>query len=145
MKTHRLIQLTVLTLTLGSLQHSTLFAQGTAFTYQGRLTDGATPANGSYDLTFALFSVSNGAGLVGSTQTNLAAAVSNGLFTAVLDFGNVFSSDRWLEIGVRTNGGGAFATLSPRQKLTSAPFAIQSLNAVSASSLPTGVSITGTF
>jgi hypothetical protein len=25
---------------------------GTAFTYQGRLTDGASPANGSYDLQF---------------------------------------------------------------------------------------------
>jgi hypothetical protein len=25
-------------------------AQGTAFTYQGRLNDGASPANGSYDL-----------------------------------------------------------------------------------------------
>jgi hypothetical protein len=50
-------------------QLSTLHAQGTAFTYQGRLTDGGSPANGSYDLTFALFSVSSGAGQVGSTIT----------------------------------------------------------------------------
>ncbi len=28
------------------------FAQTTAFTYQGRLTDGGSPANGSYDLQF---------------------------------------------------------------------------------------------
>lgn len=34
-------------------------AQTTAFTYQGRLDDGAGPANGSYDLTFALFSASS--------------------------------------------------------------------------------------
>ena len=30
-------------------------AQGTAFTYQGRLHDGATPACGSYDLTFTFY------------------------------------------------------------------------------------------
>src|SRR5206468_5329073 len=30
----------------------------------------------------------------------------------------------WLEISVRTNGGGAFSTLSPRQALTPSPYAI---------------------
>src|SRR5262249_21968641 len=45
----------------------------------------------------------------------------------------------------RTNLGGAFNMLSPRQQLTPTPFAIQSLNAFSASSLPVGVSVTGTF
>src|SRR5207302_1257077 len=96
-----------------------IWAQGTAFTYQGRLTDNASPANGSYDLTFALFSVSSGAGQVGTTITNTATAVSNGVFTVTLDFGANFpGAGRWLEIGARTNSGGAFATLSPRQKLT---------------------------
>ena len=28
---------------------------GTAFTYQGRLNYGAAPANGTYDLTFAVY------------------------------------------------------------------------------------------
>lgn len=31
-------------------QLSTCFAQGTAFTYQGQLNDGANPASGIYDL-----------------------------------------------------------------------------------------------
>ena len=31
------------------------FAQGTAFTYQGRLNDAANPANGVYDLRFAIY------------------------------------------------------------------------------------------
>ena len=31
------------------------FAQGTAFTYQGRLNNNGSPANGSYDLAFTLF------------------------------------------------------------------------------------------
>ena len=32
-------------------------AQSSAFTYQGKLTDGGNPANGDYDLQFALFEV----------------------------------------------------------------------------------------
>src|ERR1035438_7300703 len=104
---------------------STARAQGTAFTYQGRLNSGANPASGTYDLTFALFSVSSGAGQVGNTVTNTATLVSNGLFTTTLDFGANFpGADRWLEIGVRTNGGGSFATLSPRQTLAPTPYAI---------------------
>ena len=46
---NKLITLCSLVLALagvGSIQQAT--AQGTAFTYQGRLTDGATAANGSY-------------------------------------------------------------------------------------------------
>ena len=100
-------------------------AQGTVFTYQGRLNDGANPANGKYDLTFALFSVVSGAGQVGSTLTNSTTGVSNGLFTVTLDFGNQFpGANRWLEIAVRTNGGGAFTTLTPRQPITATPYAI---------------------
>ena len=30
------------------------FAQGTAFTYQGKLSDGGAPASGSYDFQFGL-------------------------------------------------------------------------------------------
>ncbi len=104
-------------------------AQGTAFTYQGRLNNGTNPANGTYDLTFALFSVSGGAGQVGPNVTNSAVAISNGLFTVALDFGANFpGANRWLEIGVRTNGAGAFTTLTPRQKLTAAPYAITASN-----------------
>ena len=74
--------------------------QGPAFTYQGRLNSSGDPANGSYDLTIALFSVGSGSGPVGSTQTNPATAVSNGLFTVALDFdANFPGADRWLEIG----------------------------------------------
>lgn len=100
-------------------------AQGTAFTYQGRLDDGAAPANGLYDLTYTLFTVSSGAGQVGSTLLGNATSVSNGLFTVTLDFGANFpGADRWLEIAVRTNGGGAFTTLIPRQPLTATPYAV---------------------
>src|SRR5881396_3737572 len=101
-----------------------LHAQGTAFTYQGRLNDGAAPANGSYDLTFALFDVPSGGSALAGPLTNSATAVSNGLFTVTLDLGANFpGTDRWLQIAVRTNGAGAFATLLPRQMLTPSPYA----------------------
>ena len=52
--------------------------------------------------------------------------MSKGLSIATLDFGpHVFAgADRWLEIAVRTNGGGSFATLDPRQQIASTPYAI---------------------
>ncbi len=140
----------------------TAFGQGTAFTYQGRLNSGANAASGSYDLTFSLFNVVSGTGQVGNTLTNSAVAVSNGLFTVALDFGvNFPGADRWLEIGVRTNGNGPFTTLTPRQKLTATPYAVTAGNltgAILLAQLPgavvtnnatgvslTGVSLTGTF
>jgi len=40
------------------------FAQGTAFTYQGRLTENGAPPSGAYDLQFSLCKNSDGGGLV---------------------------------------------------------------------------------
>src|SRR5215471_10593812 len=62
-------------------------AQSTAFTYQGRLNNGANPANGLYDLGFAVYDAATGGTPQGSPFTNSATAVSNGLFTVTLDFG----------------------------------------------------------
>jgi hypothetical protein len=105
-------------------------AQGTAFTYQGRLNDGASPANGTYDLQFLLFNVNQFGFPIGPILTNTAVVVNDGLFTAALDFGSgVFTgTNYWLEISVRTNGGGAFATLTPRQPVTPSPYAIFAQN-----------------
>ena len=110
------------------------FAQGSGFTYQGRLTDGGTPANGTYDLQFALFDGMSGGAQVGATQTVPTVAVSAGTFTVQLDFGaSAFpGAPRFLEISARLNGAPSFTTLSPRQQITSTPYAIRSLNASSA-------------
>ena len=80
---------------------------GTAFTYQGRLSDGVNPATGSYDMQFILNSAPTGSAQVGSPQTKNAVPVTNGLFAVVLDFGpGVFTGEeRWLELAVKTNGG----------------------------------------
>jgi N-acetylneuraminic acid mutarotase len=107
-------------------QLSTASAQGTAFTYQGKLNDGGNPANGRYDLTFSLFNGSSGGSAAAGPLTNAATVISNGLFTVPLDFGPaVFSGTTyWLAIGVRTNNGGAFTPVAPRQQLTPAPYAV---------------------
>jgi hypothetical protein len=105
------------------------FAQDTAFTYQGRLANASQPVTASYDMTFALFNAVTGGSQVGNTITVTAIGVTNGLFTVELDFGGNFpGADRWLEIGVRPAGGGAFTTLSPRQKFTATPYAITAGN-----------------
>lgn len=101
-------------------------AQGTAFTYQGRLNSGGSAAAGSYDLTFALFATNAGGVAIAGPVTNSATAVSNGLFTTTVDFGagSFTGGSNWLEIAVQTNGGGGFTTLTPRQQLTPTPYAI---------------------
>ena len=107
-------------------------AQGTAFTYNGQLDVNGNPANGSYDLSFTLYNASTNGTAFGS-QTNSGIAVAGGLFIATLDFGSVFNgTNYWLEIAARTNGGGAFSTVSPRQPVTPAPQAIYAATAGSA-------------
>jgi hypothetical protein len=108
-----------------------LYAQGTAFTYQGRLDDNGAPANGAYDLKFTLCDSSSGGSIVAGPVTNSPVAVSNGLFIVQLDFGaGVFPGPaRWLLIGARTNGAAVdFTPLAPRQELTPTPYAITSEN-----------------
>ena len=103
-----------------------LAAQGTAFSYQGRLNAGGTPATGVYDLRFAVFNAVTNGTQISYYQTNTAVAVSNGLFGITLDFGaGVFTgTNYWLDIGVRTNGGASFTALFPRQPVLPVPYAI---------------------
>ncbi len=117
--------LVLLALSMFNLKLSTAHAQGTAFTYQSRLNDGANPATGVYDLRFTIYDAAGG-GNAGGVFTNAATPVTNGLFTVTLDYGSgVFDGNaRWLEIAVRTNGATAFTTLAPRQPLTPTPYAI---------------------
>ena len=98
---------------------------GTATTYQGRLMDGDSPADGEYDFEFKLYDDSGGSGQEGSTVNIENEQVSDGLFTVGLDFGSdVFDGDaRWLEIGVRPgDSNGSFTTLTPRTELTPMPY-----------------------
>jgi hypothetical protein len=122
---------TKLTLTLCFiLLHSsfilTALAQGTAFTYQGRLNSGSAPASGTYNLKFSLFNTNTSGVAIAGPVTNSGVIISNGLFTVLVDFGSgVFTGAmNWLEIGVETNGVSTFTSLTPRQQLTPTPYAI---------------------
>jgi hypothetical protein len=124
-----------------------LSAQGTAFSYQGRLNDSGAPANAAYDLRFALYdAVTNGNSLNGPL-TNSAVFVTNGLFTVTLDFGaGVFTGpNRWLSIGVRTNGDtNAFTVLWPRQPVLPVPYAIFANSASNLTGTLAATQLTGT-
>lgn len=128
---------------------NTSHAQTTTFTYQGSLVISGSAANGSYDLQFKLYDQLSGGSLQGSPDTVTVSnvAVSNGIFTVDLDFGALGfpGAARYLEISVRPAGSGSFTTLSPRQQLTSTPYAIRSLNATSADSATTTTSFSGTL
>jgi len=102
-------------------------AQSSAFTYQGRLTENGTVANGLFDLQFALFAIDSGGVPLAGPSSQAPVAVTNGLFQVVLDFGaaNFDGGNRWLQIGVRPNGSASpYTVLVPRQPLTAAPYAI---------------------
>jgi|GEM_PF-3080615 len=104
-------------------------AQTTAFTYQGRLTDASMPqGNGSYTMKFRLYDAEAGGNQVGSELTALV-TVTDGAFTTTLDFTAApFSNGqtRWLEVQIGE------LTLSPRQRISSTPYAIRSLSAATA-------------
>jgi len=114
-------------------------AQTTSFTYQGRLPDGATPANGVYEIQFTLWDAIT-AGTqepqpepIVITRTNV--QVSAGAFTVQsLDFGaNAFpGGNRYLEISVRRKSSEPFTTLSPRQQISATPYAIRAMSAAQA-------------
>ncbi len=112
-------------------------AVGTSFTYQGRLLEGGSPADGTYDFQFALYDVDSEGTPIATRAVN-DVTVTDGTFTVQLDFGDVFDGTAlWLEVGVRPGSSdGSYTTLSPRQPLTAAPYAL---------SLRPGATISGTI
>lgn len=105
---------------------------GTAFTYQGLLTQNTNPADGLFDFQFSLYNAATGGAQQGATVATAAVTVTKGRFSVDLDFGqNVFAGDeaRWLQIAVRPGASsGAYTPLTPRQALRPAPYAITSLS-----------------
>ncbi len=103
--------------------------QSTAFTYQGELKSGGTPASGLHDFRFRLFDTATGGTQVGTQLCADNIQVADGEFTAQLNFGQAFVSTapRFLEIEVRSDTGlncanaSGFVVLAPRQPVTPAP------------------------
>jgi hypothetical protein len=116
-------------------------AIGTAFSYQGRLDDGGSPANGMYTFRFRLYASLTGTDQVGDTVIIEDKQVNDGLFSVQLDFGQVFDGTAlYLETAVRPAGeAGEYDVLSPRQPLSPAPYALHAVSiadgAVTASSI----------
>src|ERR1035438_7053568 len=121
-----------------------MYAQGTAFTYQGRLNSSGNSASGSYDFRFKLFVDAFGNTQAGTTVLTSSVPVTNVLFTVAIDFGaGMFTgTSYWLEVGVRTNGAGGYTSLAPLQALTPSPYAIFANGASSAATATTAVSAT---
>lgn len=113
-------------------------AQTTAFTYQGRLTTNNAPANGRFDFEFSLFSAESGGTPANGPLALPGVGVTNGIFTASLNFGSdAFDGQpRWLGITVRPMGGGIITPLHPRQPITPTPYAVVAWSALSAASVP---------
>lgn len=108
----------------------------TAFTYQGRLNDSGAPATGLYDMRFKLFSAPVGGAQLfivltydGNDPNFAPIDVVSGMFRVELDFGQSFNADWWLNIEVKPHGAGPWTTLTPRQHITGAPYALYALAA----------------
>lgn len=108
-----------------------IYAQ--SFTYQGFLRQSGTPANGTLDFQFRLFTALTGGTQVGSTITVNDLNVQNGLFTTALNFGALTlwtGDDRFLEIRVRPGTStGAYTTLNPRVKISPTPYSFYAFQA----------------
>lgn len=134
MKTLRLL-LAGAALTAFQLPSVPVLAQGTAFTYQGVLSQGGAGVNGSSDLTFTLYNAASGGATVGASNVVNDLVMSNGLFAVTLDFGaGAFDgSSRWLQIAVRPGAStGGYTNLAPRTPITATPYAIHAGGATAA-------------
>ncbi len=106
------------------------WSQSAPFTYQGRFNQNDAPFSGVAEMQFTLWdAVSNGTQLAATIPAIQSLNVSNGLFTANIDFSSVpfTGADRWLQIEARTTPG-AFTVLTPRQKITPTPYALRAAN-----------------
>ncbi|MHC4741537.1 MAG: hypothetical protein ACYS8Z_06490, partial [Planctomycetota bacterium] len=104
-----------------------------AFTYQGRLIDANTTADGHYDFEFAMYDSPVDGNQLTRPEEWHDLDVIDGYFTVELHFGGaVFAGDeRWLQIGVRPgelSDPNGYTPLHPRQRISPAPYALYALS-----------------
>lgn len=93
------------------------------FTYQGRLQQSGAPANGNFDLSFALFDQATGGNQVGVTITQTDFPVTDGIFNVSLSFPGAFTGTQ-LYLQVTVEG----TPMLPRQAVSTAPVSQFSLS-----------------
>ncbi len=135
MKSIRFIRILML-FVFSALAVGTVFGQGSAFSFQGRLNDGTNPANGRYDLQFRLYNALAGGAQIGAEVLRPNTILINGVFSTTLDFGAAaFNTPNsvFIEIRIRPAASpNAYTILGPRQQITVVPFAIRAVSAVNA-------------
>ena len=131
------VLVTAALMTFSAADVSALAPQGTAFTYQGQLDNGGSLANGTYYFSFTLYDAPTGGNVVaGPLQQQI--DVIDGLFTADLDFGLVFSGYQyWLEVKVGSSPGNE-QPLTARQPINVVPVAQYAMNAPAGAQGPQG-------
>lgn len=104
-------------------------AQTNSFTYQGKLNVGGAAATGSYEMRFTLYNQADSGFQIGTPKTIPNVAVTNGIFTVQIPFGDwtFDDNDRFMKIEIRPQGNtNAFTALAPLQQITLAPKALYS-------------------
>ncbi len=144
--------LTILVVSLGLMvwpvEVSEAAPMGTAFTYQGRLMDDNSAADGQYDFQFELYDSPADGNQLGSIIDVNELDVIDGYFTVALDFNDVgvFNGDaRWLQIGVRPgdfNDPCEYTVMEPRTELTPTPYALQTRGIFVDNALNVGIGTT---
>jgi hypothetical protein len=101
-------------------------AHADPITYQGLLRESGQPANGNYDIRFTFWDDAT----PGAPDNQLQiinvpfVPVTDGVFTAQLNFGDVFDGfPRWLGVEVRPAGAGEYTQLAGRQRIGDTPVA----------------------
>lgn len=118
------------------------FAQTTPqlpdFTYQGRLQQSGAPANGNFDLAFALYDQPTGGNQVGATINEPDFPVVDGIFSLPLGFPGAFTGTQlYLQVSVEGT------PLLPRQAVSTTPVSQFSLSGSIGG--PAGGALTGSY
>jgi len=118
----------------------------TSFTYQGQLKELGEPAMGLYDFIITLYDAEIDGDPIGDALLLEDVVVSNGLFSVLLDFGEApFDGNLyWLEIDVKPIDANDFTTLTPRQEINPAPYAVYAKTAGNAGDIADVIKGTGT-
>ena len=133
--------LAVFVSTLNS-QVSTLFAQPTAFSVQGRVNNpNGTPANGPHDVKFDVWSAGSGGTHIAGPYAVANVDVNSGVFSTTVDFlGGVFTGpERWLAMEFSPAGVNSFQPAAERTRILAAPYSIY---AGSAKQVESGAAVT---